>query len=205
MTAVSIYQQGASDLETVIATAELNRRIARRPNSQRETQAILKLQRQLAEDPKMFFTRLVEAALELSGADSTGISLLNEEAKAFVWPAVAGALCTFVGDGTPRDFGPCGTVMDRNGSMLMVRPERHFAYLRALASPLEEVLLIPFHRDGRMVGTLWAVMHSSARKFDAEDRRLLETLSKFAEVAYRTLVEMGALAPLLQTKAQRKS
>jgi GAF domain-containing protein len=187
----------ACDLESVIATAELDRRASRLPDYEKEDRATLALVRALAHAPRTFFQRLVEAALKLSSADSTGISLLNEEEGRFVWPAVAGGLTPYLGEGTPADFGPCGTVLDRNAAVLFLHPERHFTYLAPITPPLEEVLLIPFHINGKAVGTIWAVIHEPGRKFDAEDKRLLEGLSAFAASAYRTLAEAGALEPFI--------
>lgn len=83
----------------------------------------------------------------------------------------------------------------------MQHPERHFIYLQPTQPALEEVLLIPFYLYGKPVGTIWAVIHGTDRKFDAEDRRLLESLSTFAASAYQTFAKAGSLAPLLKTKA----
>lgn len=185
-------------LESVIATEQLGLRKSRAPDCKGETQIINQLIGQLAEYPEGFFQKLVNAALELSCANSTGISLLDEEQKKFVWPAVAGGLQPYLGGGTPRDFGPCGTVLDRNSPILFIHPERHFDYLAPINPPLEEVLLIPFHMDGKAVGTIWAVIHERDRHFDAEDRRLLENLSIFAASAYRVLVNEGMLKTILR-------
>ena len=114
---------------------------------------------ELAKSPKEFFQKLVNTVLKLTVADSAGISLLDEKNSRFVWPAVAGGLSPYLGGGTPRGFGPCGTVLDRNKPMLFVHPERHFTYLEPIHPPLEEVLLIPFHVDDKPVGTIWAVIH----------------------------------------------
>jgi hypothetical protein len=51
--------------------------------------------------------------------------------------------------------------------------------------------------DGKVVGTIWAVIHVKNRHFDAEDKRLLENLAQFAASAYRVLAEAGSLHPLL--------
>lgn len=165
-----------------------------------ETVALIKLQRDLAFEPQTFFQKLVETARELSQADSTGISLLNMGENCFVWPAVSGPLNVYLGEGTPRNFGPCGTVLDRDETLLMQHPERHFGYLVPIQPALEEVLLVPFYWEGRAVGTIWAVIHEPGQGFDSEDRRLLESLSEFAASTYRTLVEIGALEPLLRKK-----
>lgn len=194
------FTVGECELESVIATDELARRPSRPPRTAAETVALIKLQRLLAFAPESFFQTLVDTARELSQADSTGISLLNVVESCFVWPAVSGPLNVYLGEGTPRNFGPCGTVLDRDQTLLMQHPERHFSYLVPIRPDLEEVLLIPFYWQNKAVGTIWAVMHTKGRMFDAEDRRLLENLSSFAASAYSTLAEAGSLEPLLRKK-----
>lgn len=188
-------------LEAVIATAQLSQRPKRPADLAREIDVNLKLQSDLAVAPETFFQKLVDAALSLSHADSTGISLLNEKTKRFVWPAVAGPFQVYLWEGTPSDFGPCGTVLERNATQLMLHPERHFTYLKPIQPGLEEVLLVPFYLEGKAVGTIWAVIHEPGGKhFDAEDQRLLESLSTFASVAYRTLTENGTIDRYLYRK-----
>lgn len=188
------------DLEAVIATQRLDQRVARPADVQGETDALLEMLRDVAATPRIFFDKLVKEALGITKADSTGISLLDERQGRFVWPAVTGGLASYIGSGTPADFGPCGTVLDLNAPVLFIRPERHFTYLESISPPLEEVLLIPFHMDHKPVGTLWAVIHEKDRHFDAEDRRLLENLSSFAASAYRVLVSTGELEAVLEIK-----
>jgi hypothetical protein len=191
---------GPAGLDAVIATDKLNVRTVRRADTQFETTSLLRLKNDLAHEPATFFQILVETALNLSKADSTGISLLNREKNCFVWPAVAGPLSRFIGDGTPADFGPCATVLERNTSLLMIHPERHFDYLGAITPPLEEVLLVPFYIGKKAVGTIWAVSHTKGREFDIEDKRLLESLSTFAASAYEMFERIGVLEPLLRPK-----
>ena len=68
-------------------------------------------------------------------ADSAGLSLLNEEGGRFYWPAIAGAWFSHLGGSTPRDFRPCGDVLDRIEPMLFTRWEQRYAYLSD-ATPL---------------------------------------------------------------------
>jgi GAF domain-containing protein len=190
----------ACDLESVIVTHELSLRESRRVDTPAEDRAVLELVSELSKTPNQFFQKLVQTVLYLSVADSAGISLLNEERGRFVWPAVAGGLTPYLGGGTPREFGPCGTVLERNAPLLFRHPERHFGYLNPIKPPLEEVLLIPFYMNGKAVGTIWAVIHKKNRHFDAEDKRLLENLSQFAASAYRVLADAGSLSPLLNVQ-----
>jgi PAS domain S-box-containing protein len=57
----------------------------------------------------------------------------------------------------------------------------------------EECLLVPFYVAGHAVGTIWAIMHSDRRKFDAEDDRVMAALGKFASSAYQALVHIEDL------------
>jgi len=187
----------ACDLASVIATEELKERNTRIPDRRAESQAELELTLELAKSPHDFFQKLVDTVLKLTPADSAGISLLDEKKGRFVWPAVAGGLSPYLWEGTPSDFGPCGTVLERNEPILFIHPERHFTYLEPIQPPLEEVLLIPFYVGDKAVGTIWAVIHDPAHKFESEDRRLLENLSNFAASAFKVLVSVGALESLL--------
>jgi GAF domain-containing protein len=191
----------ACALDSVIATDDLMQRKTRPSDWNAETKAELELTQELAKSPHDFFQKLVDMVLRLTLADSAGISLLNEKAGRFVWPAVAGGLFPYLGEGTPRSFGPCGTVLERNKPVLFLHPERHFTYLDPIKPPLEEVLLVPFHVDNRPVGTIWAVIHDPHRKFQSEDRRLLENLSSFASRAFKVLASVGAIEPLLNVNA----
>src|SRR6185312_14605582 len=70
---------------------------------------------------------------------------------------------------------------------------RRYPYLAAAKPPAEEGLLVPFHVDGKAVGTIWAMTHDLDRKFDAEDLRLLQNLARFASAAYRAVNMLGAV------------
>jgi GAF domain-containing protein len=180
------------DLESVIITAELDHRPLRTADFLNENVVITSLVREMAKSPEDIFQKLVEAVLKLCDAQSAGISLLDKEHKAFYWPAIAGQWKHYIGGGTPRDFGPCGTVLDRNATLLFSHPERHFNYLAAASPAIEEGLLAPFYINGKAVGTIWAITHDVEHQFDAEDVRALESLSKFTSAAYKTLTDIGA-------------
>lgn len=186
------------ELDEVISTPKLDQRQSRVADTGAEVRVTGELMRELAKSPEEFFPKLVQAVLDHTTAQSSGISLLDEAAGRFVWPAVVGGLEAFIGAGTPSDFGPCGTVLERDAVVLFSHPERHFTYLKPITPSLEEVLLVPFHVNGKAVGTVWAVIHDEGREFDGEDRRFLESLSAFAASAYRVLTETGVLEKLLE-------
>jgi signal transduction histidine kinase len=174
-------------LEAVISTAELSLRPARPPDHVAENEALIALAREMASPPDDILRKLTETAVTLCRAGSAGVSLLEPDGARFRWPAITGALAAYVGSGTPREFGPCGTVLDRNAPQLMAHPERHFPYLAAVKPDIEEVLLIPFYIEGKAVGTIWVVAHDLTHRFDAEDLRIMTNLATFAAAIYQTL------------------
>src|SRR5215510_1264771 len=54
-----------------------------------------------------------------------------------------------VGGGTPRNFGPCGDVLDQNRTLLFRRFERRYPYLLPVMPAAEECLLVPFYVAGK--------------------------------------------------------
>src|SRR6185437_5297819 len=147
----------------------------------------------LGDNPDTILQVLAEKLLELLGSGSAGLSLLTKDGGRFCWVAIAGQWSVHAGGGTPRDFGPCGDVLDRDTPLLFTHWEHRYPYLTAATPLAEEGLLVPFHVDGKTVGTIWAISHDSGRKFDAEDLRLLESLARFASAAYQAVNMLGAV------------
>jgi two-component sensor histidine kinase len=178
---------GSVPLEAILRTEELGRRAYRAPDYETENRALAKVVRALAEAPATILQTLADTLLEVFNADSAGMSLLTEDADRFYWPAIAGAWSPHLGGGTPRDFGPCGDVLDCNEPMLFTRWEQRYPYLSEATPLAEEGLLVPFHVNGKAVGTIWAIAHDDRRKFDGEDLRQLQSLGKFASAAYQAV------------------
>jgi PAS domain S-box-containing protein len=190
----SIPEAGAS-LESILCTEELQRRPSRPPDYGKENRALVALMGALADSPSTILQTLADTILEITQSDSAGLSLLTKEDgwKRFHWAAIAGMWNPHVGGGTPRNFGPCGDVLDHNIPMLFTHWERRYPYLSCAMPLAEEGLLVPFYVGGKPVGTIWAIMHSDRRKFDAEDNRVMASLGKFASSAYQALVHMEDL------------
>ncbi len=187
--------EGAVPLESVLCTEELHRRPARPPDHEKENRALVALACALAESPRTILQVLADTILEVFEADSAGLSLLttHDGGKRFYWPAIAGIWKPYIGGGTPRDFGPCGDVLDRNSPLLFRHFERRYPYFEPVKPPVEECLLVPFYVEGKAVGTIWAMAHDERRKFDAEDERLLSSLGTFASSAYQIHTSLDAL------------
>ena len=181
-------------VDSVLCTQELRRRKSRPPDYQKENQALLALAQALSDSPRKILQKLADTILEVTGAGSAGISLLTaaDGGKNFYWPAIAGHWTSYIGGGTPRDFGPCGDVLDRNTALLFNHPERRYTYLLSANPPIEEALLVPFYVEGKAVGTIWAISHDPVFKFDGEDERLLNSLGKFASSAFQVMNALDA-------------
>ncbi|HLN97627.1 MAG TPA: ATP-binding protein [Pyrinomonadaceae bacterium] len=190
----------AAPLEAILCTDELHRRPSRPPDYEKENQALVKLVSALADSPGTILQSLAETILDITQCDSAGLSLLTRDGKTpdvcgerFYWPAIAGMWNPHVGGGTPRNFGPCGDVLDQNRTLLFRHFERRYPYLMPVIPAAEECLLVPFYVAGEAVGTIWAITHSDRRKFDAEDDRVMASLGKFASSAYQALMHIEGL------------
>jgi PAS domain S-box-containing protein len=191
---------GTVSLESILCTEELRRRPSRLPDYEKENRALVKLVSALAESPSTILQTLAETILDITQCDSAGLSLLTRDGKTpdvcgtrFYWPAIAGIWKPHVGGGTPRDFGPCGDVLDQNRTLLFRHFEWRYTYFLPILPLVEECLLVPFYVRGKAVGTIWAIAHDDRRKFDAEDDRVMDSLGKFASSAYQALIRIEDL------------
>lgn len=185
---------GEVALDRVISTQELNHRPRRPANHEAENRALVRLASVMAHSPREILQTLTDEALDLCRAGSAGISIIEDEGEdqIFRWHALSGALSSHLWGTTPRNFSPCGTVVDRNSVLLMSHPERHFRYFADVRPEIVEALLIPFTINSRTIGTVWVVMHDEEHKFDLEDERLLIDLGTFAAAAYSLRTALDA-------------
>lgn len=190
----------AAPLESILCTEELQRRPSRPPDYEKENRALVNLVSALADSPNTILQILADTILDITQCDSAGLSLLTKDGKTpdvcgqrFYWPAIAGMWNPHAGGGTPRNFGPCGDVLDQNRTLLFRHFERRYPYLLPVIPAAEECLLVPFYVAGEAVGTIWAIMHSGRRQFDAEDDRVMASLGKFASSAYQALTHIADL------------
>jgi len=194
---------GAVPLASILLTEELGRRPSRPPQFEKENSALAALVSALADSPSTILQTLADKVLDVLRADSAGLSLLTKDETRFYWAAIAGAWGPHIGDGTPRAFGPCGDVLDHNTPMLFAHWERRYPYLSSALPLADEGLLVPFHVNGKGVGTIWAIAHDERRKFDAEDLRLLKSMSRFASAAFQTMESIENLK--LEIAAREKA
>ncbi len=150
-----------------------------------EISALNELAQELVRTPKAIMDRLVELSLTLCEAESGGISLhetVNGEAV-FRWHALKGRFAPFTGETIPRNFSPCGVVLDRHEPMLVKQPERYYPYLALEDAPISEGLWAPLVGfEGVAVGTLWIMSHDLDRHFTQDDCDTLLRLAAFGSV-----------------------
>ena len=163
---------GTVSLEAILCTEELRCRLWRPPDYEKENRALVALAGALVESPFNILQTLAEIILDVTQCDSSGLSLLtkNDGGKRFYWPAIAGEWKRHIGGGTPRDFGPCGDVLDQNRTLLFRHFERRYPYFIPITPLVEECLLVPFYIGGKAVGTIWAITHGDRRRFDGTIR-----------------------------------
>src|SRR5438094_286254 len=104
---------------------------ARPPDYEKENGALVSLLSALLHSPHDILQILADTILDVTKCDSSGLSLLTtgDGGRRFYWQAIAGMWKPHTGGGTPRDFGPCGDVLDRNCTLLFRHFERRYPYL----------------------------------------------------------------------------
>ncbi|MES2208019.1 MAG: ATP-binding protein [Pseudomonadota bacterium] len=187
-------------LEDIITTSELYQRSAHIPDYKAESHAFAAMAEALTESPDKIFQKLADVALRLCNAGSSGISISETEngTDIFRWRATAGKYKQYLGGTMPRYFSPCGIVVDRNAPQLMTNMVRYYEYVSQLEAPPIEVLLVPFYLNEMPIGTVWVVAHDHERKFDLEDLRIVQSLTRFASLAMQNLAKDSRLKTALQ-------
>ncbi|XXX72124.1 GAF domain-containing protein [Sorangium sp. So ce134] len=177
-------------VKAVPAAEELALRPSRLPDHAAENRALIALAAAMSGSLEDVLPELVSLLMELCRADSAGVSVLEVEdgREVFRWVAVAGAFAHIAGGTMPRRPSPCGAVVDANAALLFSHPT-HIMEGVELEPPIVEALTVPFHAGGTPIGTVWVLAHTEARKFDAEDARLVTSLSRFAATAVHALAQ----------------
>src|SRR5262245_42173258 len=174
------------EVDEVIATELLESRPLRVRAADAEACALEELKQGLAGSPRTLLQKLSDVALAVCAAQSAGVSLLEEtdERCHCRWLAASGEYVPLLWTTLPCASSPCGAVLERQAPILMVEPQRHYPGLDQLRPAVAEVLLIPFVVLSATIGSVWVVSHDPATRFDAEDRRIMGQLTRFAGEAY---------------------
>jgi signal transduction histidine kinase len=176
-----------TSVDDVVASHVLRERPARVPDYAAENRTLVELAEALADSPATLLDQVVAAVVDLTGAESAGVTLIEEapgDGPVLRWHSTAGVMAGRSGT-MPRSNSPCGYVIDQDDVALFRDPATRFPELAGIEPCIREALLVPLHRDGEPIGTVWAILHTDVRGFDGEDARMLKGLSRFASAGLR--------------------
>jgi signal transduction histidine kinase len=148
---------------------------------------MLRLARAFVENPDTVLQALVEAAVDLCGADSAGISIqnLDESGEAsYHWVATAGKYARFLNAMLPSFPSACGLCLERRRPQLFRVSKQFFDQMGIEADVVTDGLLMPWQME-EVRGTIWIMAHGRDEAFDENDCRLMQVLSNFAAIGVR--------------------
>jgi PAS domain S-box-containing protein len=187
MTAADNLNSLMTSVNDSLIPAELARRPFRPPDYENENRVLTTLAQEMATNPRGMLQTCTSLVLELCHADSAGIILLEPRGEngRFRWHAVVGALAGPPGGSIQQGASPGEAVITRDRMLLFREAAQVFPDLRGIEPHGYETLLAPWDCNGEPVGALWAIKHTPEGQFDAEDARLLHSLTRFATAAHR--------------------
>jgi two-component sensor histidine kinase len=179
----------APNVPSVFITEELARRSPIKVDVLREKRALQEIAALMADDPTQVLPKFVSLAMEMVDGVSAGLSLLEENPApgVFRWHHLKGTLARFTGATTPRNYSPCGVVLDMDAPVLTAYSERGYDWIAACNVTLPEVLLVPLRIEGKdPTGTLWIVSDRDGH-FHREHACAMTELASFVAIALRML------------------
>lgn len=139
------------------------------------------------ESPGTILQELVQAAVDLCGADSAGISIEKEgrtDQEFYEWVATAGDYSGFLNAILPRFPSACGVCLERGRPQRFRVSKRFFDILGVEAPVVTDGVLLPWEVDGTR-GTIFIMAHGRDEAFDTEDSRVMQMLADFAAMGFR--------------------
>lgn len=172
------------DIDDPVAFA--GRRTAPREVS-RQLEGMQRIAHAFVAEPETILQVLVDAAIELCGADSSGISLEKDDRtdeSYYHWVATSGQYSGFMDAMLPRYPSACGICLERGRPQLFRVGSKFFETMGVEAPLVSDGLLFPWQVES-MRGTIFVMAHGREHAFDAEDCRIMQTLADFAGMAMR--------------------
>jgi hypothetical protein len=152
-----------------------------------QMEGMQRLARAFVNHPETILQELANAAVELCGADSAGITVEREDGndQAFYeWVATAGVYAGFLSATLPRNPNPCGVCLERGGPQLFRVRQPFFEIMGIEAPTVTDGILLPWE-VGERRGTVWIVAHGRDEAFDGNDLRMMQMLADFAAMGVR--------------------
>jgi hypothetical protein len=137
--------------------------------------------------PDTILQELVNAAVDLCGADSAGISMEREDGtdeNFYHWVATAGAYSGFLNAMLPRYPSACGICLERGRPQIFRVTQRFFDLMGVDAPTVTDGMLLPWQVEETR-GTIWIMAHGRTEAFDADDCRMMQVLANFAAMGVR--------------------
>jgi GAF domain len=152
-----------------------------------QMEGLQRLSHALLEDPDTILQELVQAAVELCGADSAGISIEKDggsDQEFYHWVATAGDYSSFLDAVLPRYPSACGVCLARGHAQHFTVAQRFFDILGVEAPLVTDGILLPW-RTEETRGTIFVMAHGRTEAFDENDVRLMNMLADFAAMGFR--------------------
>jgi hypothetical protein len=162
-----------------------------------QMEGMQRLAHAFVESPETILQELVNAAVDLCGADSAGISLeIDKEQRSdtsyFQWVATAGEYGCFLNAILPRMPSACSTCLERGQPQLFRVSQRFFDLMGIEAPTVTDGLLLPWQAEETR-GTIWIMAHGRTEAFDGGDCRMMQVLADFSAMAVRHERQQHAL------------
>jgi signal transduction histidine kinase len=152
-----------------------------------QIEGMRRLARAFVDHPDTILQELVNAAVDLCGADSAGISIEQDErtdANYYQWVATAGQYQQFLHATLPRSPSACSVCLERGQAQIFRVSQQFFDLMGIEAPTVTDGILLPWEVDGTR-GTLWIMAHGRTEAFDSEDSRMMQVLADFAAMGVR--------------------
>ncbi len=154
-----------------------------------QMEGLQRLSHAFVESPETILQVLVDAAVDLCGADSAGISIERADgtdSDFYHWIATAGDYSGFLNAILPRSPSACGVCLDRGHAQRFTVSQKFFDILGVEAPVITDGILLPWKTEDTR-GTIFVMAHGRTEAFDKDDARLMTMLADFAAMGYRQL------------------
>lgn len=160
-----------------------------------QMEGLRRLTHSFVQSPDTILQELVNAAVDLCGADSAGISLETEEksdANYYHWVATAGQYNGFLNAVLPRYPSAWGICLERGKPQLFRVRQRFFDIMGIEAPLVTDGILLPWQVEDTR-GTIFIMAHGRTAAFDKDDGQMMRVLADFAAMAVRHQRQQRAL------------
>jgi hypothetical protein len=158
-------------------------------------EAMQRLASAFVHHPDRMLQELADAAVELCGADSAGISVERPEGsdqEFYHWVATAGQYNGFLGAILPRYPSACGICLERAEPQHFRVGNRFFDIMGISAPLVSDGILLPWQVDGTR-GTIFIMAHDREEAFDMNDCLVMQMLANFAAMSVRQQKQQSEL------------